>query len=352
MDTKQKKKPETRRRESGQTAARKSPETAKKAPAAAKNAPARRTASQRNRTAERKRRVQAKPRRERPAPRIVYTPPKPFSRNRLLLRLATTVAVVLALTFGVSIFFKVSTITVSGTQKYTAWDVREASGIQEGENLLTFGKARAKARILAELPYVKNVRMGIKLPDTVNIEIVEFEVVYSIRDQSGSWWLMTSDGKVIEQADSATAGQYTEVLGVTLSLPKAGEQGVAVDSAPAAANPAETSDPASETGADTTQAAPVTVLGSEQLAAALSILQYLEANSMIGAVTSVDVTDLSQIELWYGTQYQVKLGDTSQMNYKISCLKEAVSKLEAYQTGELDISFTFWPDEVGYTPFE
>ena len=47
----------------------------------------------------------------------------------------------IAIGMGLSIFFKVDTITVTGAQKYTAWMVREASGIEEGDGLLTLSKA-------------------------------------------------------------------------------------------------------------------------------------------------------------------------------------------------------------------
>ena len=49
---------------------------------------------------------------------VVYTQPAPLQRNHFLLRLATVVAVVLALTFGMAIFFKVGPVTVAGTDKY------------------------------------------------------------------------------------------------------------------------------------------------------------------------------------------------------------------------------------------
>ena len=98
---------------------------------------------------------------------IVYTAPKPFNRNRFLLRLATAVAIVLALILGMSIFFKVENVYVSGANKYTAWQVKEASGIKEGENLLTISRAKIAGRIRTELPYADNVRVGIKLPNSV-----------------------------------------------------------------------------------------------------------------------------------------------------------------------------------------
>lgn len=275
----------------------------------------------------------------RPTPEVVYTPAKPFNRNRLLLRLATVAAVVLALVFGVSIFFKVENITVSGVQKYSAWTVKEASGIEIGDNLLTFGKAKAYGKIVANLPYVESVHIGIKLPDTVNIEIKELDVVYSVKDSVDGWWLMTSEGKIVEKADSASAGACTQILGVALDSPAVGQQAVAYEQPP---------DPTAE------ETQPAAVKGSDRLSAALSILQYLEGCGVIGQAASVDVSELGDLELWYGQQYQVKLGDTSQLNYKIRCMNEAINGdngLKDYDSGILDISFTIKKDQIVYEPF-
>ena len=110
-----------------------------------------------------------------PAPEVVYVQPGPFNKYRFMLQLVTVLAVVLALLFGMSIFFKVKTITVTGNEKYSAWDVREASGILEGENLLTISAPRISNNIKSKLPYADQIRIGIKLPDTVKIEIVELD---------------------------------------------------------------------------------------------------------------------------------------------------------------------------------
>ena len=37
--------------------------------------------------------------------------------------------------------------------------------------------------------------------------------------------------------------------------------------------------------------------------------------------------------------------------YKIAYMKNAILQMSDYQTGILDVSFTTWPDQVGYTPF-
>jgi len=275
---------------------------------------------------------------QQPTPAVIYTQPQAFNRSRFLVQLLTVTAVVMALVLGLSVFFKVERITVSGAGVYSAWTVREASGITEGDNLLTFSRARAGAQIKANLPYVKDVRFGIKLPDTVNIIIVEENVVYAIKDANGQWWLMNSDGRVVEQCSNGKASNYTQILGVTLDNPVADQKGTATENAPTATD---------ESG----ELIPLTVTGAQRLATALEILKALENNDIVGDAASVNVARLEDIVLWYGTRYQVNLGDSARLDYKINCMNDVILQLNEYQSGILDISFSIRPNEVIYTPF-
>ena len=283
-------------------------------------------------------------RKKKPTPDVVYIPAKPFNRNRLLLSLAITLAVVLALSFSISIFFSVEVVTVSGAEKYDAWTVKEASGIQYGDNLLSFGKAKAVGKIKLALPYVNTVRIGIKLPDTVNIEITEWDVLYSIRDEANRWWLLNSEGKIVDNVDSATAGEYTTILGVALQNPMEGQPAKALETSNATDSEGET--------------LMSVVRASDKLSTALTIISCLEDNGIIGEVASVDVSDLGNLELWYGQRFQVRLGDSMDINYKIKCLKSVVkgndekNSLKEYDSGILDISFTIKENQVIYDPFD
>ncbi len=274
-----------------------------------------------------------------PSPVVVYTQPLSFNSSRLLVQLLTVTAVVLALVLGLSVFFKVENIVVHGAEVYSAWAVREASGITEGDNLLTFSRARANGQIQAKLPYVEKSRIGIKLPNTVNIYIEETAVTYAIQNEDGIWWLINSDGKLVEQINSAEADRHTKVLGVTLTGPVLNEQAVAQENVPTETDAAG-------------EIIPVVVTGAQRLNSALQILAALEANDIVGDAASVDVTSLSAIELWYGTRYQVNLGDGNNMDYKVACMYDVILQLSNYQTGRLDCSFTAMPNDVVYTPFE
>lgn len=286
----------------------------------------------------RHRRPSGKQSRPRPAdPNIVYTPPKPFDRQKFLLRMATVVAVVLALVLGMSIFFKVSNVTVSGAEKYTPWDVREASGIRDGENLMTLNKSKIGGNITTKLPYVKKVRIGRKLPDTVKIEIQEMDVVYAIADEKDSWWLMDASGKIVEAVSGSAAKSHTQIQGVRLQSPEVGTQATVMEAVPATNEAGET--------------IPVTVLESERLNAVIAILQQLEANAVIGQAATVNVSDMTMLEVWYEDRYQVLLGDSEKLSYKIESMVKAIDQQKDYQRGVLDVSFTTWGDQVNLSPF-
>ena len=293
-----------------------------------------------------KRKKTKKNRPKQPTPAVIYTQPAAFNRNRLIIQLVTVTAVVLALVIGLSVFFKVEHIYVSGAKVYSESSITEVCGISKGDNLLTFSHARAAALIQANRPYVREVRFGIKLPDTVNIIVEEDDVVYAIKDQTGQWWLMNSDGRVVEQGNNAKITNNTQVLGVSLQDPVPNERGVALESAPAAEENA-----AAAEGETVPSSVPVTTTGAQRLDAALQILKALEDNDIVGSAASVDVSRIDDIILWYGTRYQVNLGDNTRLEHKIACMNAVIAQMSEYQSGVLDCSFTIWPNQVGYTPF-
>lgn len=276
-------------------------------------------------------------RKEKPAieTQIVYSQAKPFNARRFFIRIATVLAVVLALIFGLAIFFKVDKVEVYGAQKYEGWQIQEASGIEFGDNLLSVSAAKAGGRITTKLPYIKQVRLEIALPDKVRIEVVELDVAYAIASDTGDWWLIDASGKVIDMITEAEKNGYTCILGITITAPEPGLSAVATEPVP------EETDPS----------VPVTIHGSERLQTVTTILQYLEENGILGQMSSVDVTDMGNIELWMSKRYQILLGDTTQLGYKITVMKQAIDQSSEHQSGILDVSFTIWPDKVGYTPF-
>ena len=67
---------------------------------------------------------------------------------KLLSMLVICAAIIVALT----LFFRVDTVKISGQQRYTDEQVREASGIQVGDNLILLNKYDVAGNIVEALP--------------------------------------------------------------------------------------------------------------------------------------------------------------------------------------------------------
>lgn len=287
-------------------------------------------------------------RRRKPREQLVYKDPKPFNRNKFFLQLGIVLAVVLAVVLTMFIFFRVGTVInqdqeeviavlVAGNDRYSTAQVVEAAGIEEDEALLNLNKAKIRARILEKLPYVSSVRVGIKLPDTVNIEITESQVFYAIESLDSNWWLMSCSGKILEQTNWLDAKDHTVVQGVRIQVPAVGQMAIAMEPEPQVDAEGNT--------------VPVTVTGADTLSYTLEILGYLEKYGILGEIASVDVSGLGNIQLMYGDRFRIDLGDQKDLEKKISYAVAAIAEMESHRTGVIDVSFTVKPDQPVFTPY-
>ena len=90
-----------------------------------------------------------------------------------LYKLLSVAVICTAIVLALTLFFRVETITVSGQRRYTEDQIREASGVESGDNLYLLNKHEVAARITQALPYVESIRINRKLPDTLRIEVRE-----------------------------------------------------------------------------------------------------------------------------------------------------------------------------------
>ena len=254
-----------------------------------------------------------------------------YRNKNLKYQLLTLVAVVLAVVLCLVVFFRVNHINVlnSGNPEqsdlpeseqsahrgyYTAQEIEAASGISLGDNLLTISKEAVAARIMAELPYISEVTVRRVLPGTVDITVSEFDVTYSIQDTAGGWWLINRNGTVLEQTDEAQASTHLTVKGLLAETPEPAKELV----------PESTEDM-------TEQEAKKTSL--------ISILQLLEGYGYCKDLVTLDLTSSYDICLWYGTQFEIRIGNTEDLSYKLAYLEGVLRELQSYQSGVIDLTF-------------
>ena len=158
-----------------------------------------------------------------------------------LFKLLCVLAVVVALTGGATVFFRVETVEVTGNQRYTQEEIIAASGIQMGDNLYALNKVSIDRKIRTRLPYVGELSINRALPSTIRIDVTEWEAVARVEAPSPEQaeeldggkkdgepaalaqesWLISVRGKLLEQApENSTA---IAVTGLTAIAPQAGE---------------------------------------------------------------------------------------------------------------------------------
>ncbi len=111
---------------------------------------------------------------------------------------------VLSIGFALSctFLFNMNEVVMTGSSdRYSADDIIEKSGIKGGDNLIKLDTEKTRKKLL-ELEYVEDAKVNIKLPSTLEIEIEpcipSFNIVYKL----GSV-LISEKGKILETSQSA-----------------------------------------------------------------------------------------------------------------------------------------------------
>lgn len=224
--------------------------------------------------------------------------------GKLLIMLAVVAAIVLS----VAIFFRVNSVEVQGNHIYSADQIAKVSGVEIGDNLVMVNRAAVMGNIKVQLPYVENVSVGLILPDTVVIKVQESDAVGLVKADIGSDWYINAEGRILGSSVDGFQGQIIELVGFTVTAPQAGEDAVASTDM------------------------------EDSMSAALSVLKALDGSGLMEQVTSISTEKSYDILLYCGEQYEVRLGGTDELEYKIWYLQEVLKQLETYQTGVIDLT--------------
>lgn len=220
------------------------------------------------------------------------------------------VAVAVVLLF-VLIFFRVRSFEVVGNVRYTAQEVADASGLTEGDILMSINKTSTAGRLLTKLPYVEQVKISKEMPGTIRFEVEECSAAFMAESEFSTQWLLNENGKLLEEVeagDEEAETGYPVIKGTCLMLPTAGDQASFDD-----------------------------ILKGD---AAMELMNAVLDAGLGTQVEEVDVSDLQNIILRYEGRLEVRLGDGSEGEYKLNYLKAVLPQLGETARGALDLSFS------------
>ena len=75
-----------------------------------------------------------------------------------------------------------------------------------------------------------------------------------------------------------------------------------------------------------------------QLSAVLQIMEQLDGTGILDHIASINVEREYDIVVWYDDRYEIKLGGTDQIEYKIRYLCSILDSLSEYQAGTIDLT--------------
>lgn len=301
------------------------------------------------------------------------------NRGRLgpLFKVLCLLALVVALTAGATVFFRVEQVVVTGNSRYTQEEIVEVTGIQQGDNLYGWNKFAIAQRLRETLPYIGEVSIRRSLPNTVIITVVEWDAVARVEPPTAQE-LLELRGELEEElgdtaggSGDASSGEDTSAdssSGDTSAAASSEDAGV-TDVSAVAQQPwlisvkgklleQATGDGSaiSITGlaALVPQAGtPLAVPQSQQtrLDALLSLLEAMEAAGMTGDFSSIALGS-TQMELRYLDRFTVKLDMGADFPYELQVISTVRQDIEqkhgAQASGTMDLTQEDY--QVVYSP--
>ncbi len=200
-------------------------------------------------------------------------------RFSFLYKLLSLFLILAAIVTGCIVFFRANHIVVSGESRYSEEEIIAATGVELGENLFQLDKFRMVQQMQTQLPYLDDISITRRLPDTLVITVTESQPVAAL-EYNGEWWLLDSSCKLLERGDASLAQGRAVLLGLTPLSPSVGTR-LAVD----------------QEGEE-----------APKLEALLALLAALDARDMTGEITDfIDLTSESEIRLGYGGTLTVEI---------------------------------------------
>ena len=226
----------------------------------------------------------------------------------VLYKLLSVLVICGAIIAALTLFFRVDTIVVSGQERYTSQEIQDATGIAQGDNLFLLNKYDVAQNIVKALPYVEEIRISRKLPDTLLIEVRECGTPLALV-QDGSAWLISPGGKIVEQKSAAEVGDSGIIDGCKLLAPSVG-----------------------------TPLALATEYADQQTSL-LELLAALEDAGMLKQVDAIHLDDAGKVIMDYAGRFTVEMPYNADYAMKLKALRLSLEsgKIQDNMTGTFDL---------------
>ena len=213
-----------------------------------------------------------------------------------------------ALAFGMSVFFRVSNIEVSGEKRYSESEIVAASGLKSGENLMLVDRAAVGERISQKLLYIGGGTVSRRLPDTVVITVDESSTFAAVETDSGTWIVDRNCRVIDKRSAQKQADSVIEVSGLKGVKPKKGAELVVAEK------------------------------DEGKLAYLKDLLTAISEAGISADVSTLSVENTANPEMQYLDRFRVRFGKDENLDSKLAMLAKVITNLEETDKGTIDLS--------------
>ena len=123
-------------------------------------------------------------------------------RKAMWIILLVAVGVVTAVILSLTVFFKVTAIEVDASKsQYSAAQIRDASGIEEGDSLFLLNREKAADRISTRLPYTGEIIVKRSVPSKVKVFVEDSTITAAVK-YNDKFIVLNESNKVLATANN------------------------------------------------------------------------------------------------------------------------------------------------------
>lgn len=243
-------------------------------------------------------------------------------RNLRIMRFILLITILILCIYSFFIFFRIKEIEINGNIPYNKITMSDSLSIKKEDSLIFFDKFKLAIEIIEGYPYIGEITIRREYPNKLVINATKTQGFASVV-QDGVYYLIDIKGKILEILSPEEAEEYPRIFGYDLSIIDIGKSIKSDD--------------------------------IQKQQALIEIIDVFSREQKLEYVTEISLEKIYDIKVNAYGKYEIHLGNTEEIDYKMKFLDEVLSKLTPSDTGEIDLSTPayarFRPKEILQTPY-
>lgn len=240
-------------------------------------------------------------------------PQTPLQRKiRRIVSCCIIVAVVLCacVVLSLTVLFKTENYEVYGNTMTSESEIVSACPIKKGENIFLSAKGYSEKEIKKKFPYIEDVKVSFKIPNTITINITEAVPSYVVKISDKEYFVVSSKGRILEKTEDISKINLPIFIGPTAKSAEVGDYIEYED---------------------------------DTVVEIIEDISTIFTDNGYQGITEIDASNPAELSFTYDNRIKVKLGMPEDLSYKIRTAMTIITeKIDVNKTnkveGELDVS--------------